>query len=224
MQSQSYRWLSFRSQRSLEEIGNAILLHKFSNSEDQGFTLYELNKNVIEAKFTEKIHMIESVVDYNGNITTIPIETFVHTTFQIRNDYGFIEIYDPPRKLLGLINHLGKITNYETEIAQQLMNIPRLITYFENIGIRIRVRIIKCKDISLSNDTQAEMIIKSSSDVRNNAKDYFQKYTIASATISFVDISSTAKLIASNSGHIKIVDCKSLVKRDLLREAVVAAI
>lgn len=207
----------------MNEIGQAIISHSFSNHEDEGFTLYEQNSHVIDAKYTEKVQILEKVVDYKGNMTTIPIETFIHTMFQIRNEYGFIEIFDPPRRLMGLINSLGEITNYETTISQHNINIPSFVNYLENKGIRICVRVIRCKDISLSNDTKAEMTIKSSNDVRNYAKDYFNKYTIASSTIHFTDISPTAKLIISNSGYIKLIDCKNLVERDLLRKSVASS-
>jgi len=224
MHNQTYRWLTFSSRKSLEELGGAILLNKFPDMGNEGFTLYECNKNLIEAKYTEKVLINEKIIDQLGNITTIPLESFVHINFLIREKYGSLELYNPPRRLLGLINCIGKITNYETAISQPTINIPKFIKFLEKEEIRLLVKTIKCKNITLSNDTQAEMVIRSTSDVRNDADKYFHNYSVASATISITSISKLSKLTISRSGHIKLTDCRNLINSGLLRKAVAASL
>ena len=167
------RWLKIDTEYSESEIFELISAYNYTQDSLSGFINVNYIQNIIEARFVEKISIIQYITDPFGNETEQVINSYNHIDFRFI-DNNYIEILSPPRSIKNLTKFLSKIFNHGLFISALKIDLKEALKKSISSLDGIIVQKAKVSGLKIGKKGLASVEVKSISDALDDLH-YFSK-------------------------------------------------
>lgn len=166
------RWYSVGSldRPLLEQIASAMLRAKYAPNAKMGYSLTNVRPDSIEGKFIERIELRSELIDPFGNKTEFTRLRYKQVPFLLSVRNAALELYDSPRGVKTLFNHLSKLSSRLITISAPEVNVMEWMTRIGKLTNGLVVKSMLIGDIPLSSTASARAMVKGSDDIREQVK------------------------------------------------------
>lgn len=216
------RWLKIPviSRSALAKVLASLRADEFTEESTAGFIVERSTKDLIEAKFIEKIVRVERYQDPFGNQTEVEKVEYNQTRFLLSTDNELLEILDSPRKLGPTLNALS-IHIPSISVSPLAIDVVAWLGSIEKSIESAEVHAAMIGNVALSNHVMAKIALKGMSGVIESAKMVLKgrRYSFSMLDISGYYHGSKCKFQLFQEGR-AIVSSGTDELVELLREAI----
>ncbi|ENY2673112.1 TPA: hypothetical protein SMV41_000243 [Proteus mirabilis] len=168
---------------SHEELHKFFLDNPFNENKGWGFSIEKYSSEYLYVKYSEKVNIIEDVIDPYGCISYFEYNKYINFYFYLfkRNNLSYpLLIESSPRSIKNFILNLNQISNHRLKLENKTFDINSLIRIFKEESFEMKIKSIKVKNLVISKYTSANIELTSSKDAHLDLNNYFNepKYII----------------------------------------------
>ncbi|HHR6404341.1 TPA: hypothetical protein ACS8BP_001272 [Providencia alcalifaciens] len=186
------KWFNLTVHKNNDELYQLFKNNPFKDSHGWGFSVEKLTTDYIYVKYSEKIKVIEDVIDPYGKISYLEYDKYVYFNFYLLKMNGFsypLIIESAPRSIKNFISNMEYIAGSRVRLEIKTFDIKVLIRNFSEKFEMLEIKSIKVKNLVISKYTSGNIELVSSKDALADLNDYFNepKYSIDKIKISIRD-------------------------------------
>jgi hypothetical protein len=173
------KWLILKTELQLKLILKAFSKNQYESSKGVGFELVSYSEAAIQARFIEKLVVVEEISDPFGAITELETVRYVTTAFRLHfrpNEKGayFLEISAPPRSLRTLVMAFQEAFDGVT-IDEVSWSILKLFNSIKRGSPRARIVRLRAVGVSIPAASEARLEITSPTDAYADYREMFPR-------------------------------------------------
>lgn len=222
---QRIRWYSILpfEARDVARISAACLRDEFVDGRNWGLQIESASRKNIVGRFIEQHQVTDKVIDPFGKTFEFSRVEFSSLSFRLSADSINLELYDAPISLIAaFLNQLAAYLDFEVSISAPQIDVLKCL---KKIGAKTENMIVKSlflTDLTLSNSTQAQVIITGTEDVRSHIEKIVghRKYQIHKATFEARILEQGIKCEIVSDGRANVIRGNDDSVLSLLRETV----
>lgn len=178
------KFFKFQKSYSINTLVNAINKFQYTESNQIGFDISSYDATSINARFIEKVMVLEVITNPYGASEEIELTRYNSFEFSIFifEKHCFLKIYNCPRSLKKLIEQFSKCLSDNFSLNVIKPNIEEFYKYINNSQQVSRINVLKLNvtSIPLSEKSNAKMEILSNENAYYEFKDNtnYTKYSI----------------------------------------------
>lgn len=200
-----YKWLNIDWPISISELSDILKKHNFTHDSKDGFSIDRFRQDFIEARYIEKIEIIEKTTDPFGEELEFSRVEFRSIAFIITSDYPGLEIINSPRSLRSFLMKLSVILDFRIAIKPVSISALSWADSFKAIINKdIIYDSIQLGSLTLSKNSVAKVVIKSESDVISDFLDITENRKFDIEKIQLLLVKENFHILLSQDGAAKI--------------------
>lgn len=201
------KWFNASLHMAYKDLRNAFVSCPFNEESGWGIQVNKYSPNSIQAKYSERIIINETIVDPYGNVTPIQYAKYINFNFWLTHEgksNHILIIENPPRSIKTFINNIIKCTSTDFNVSNIQLNISGFVNLFKAKFEIVEFRKAKLKGLTFGKYTSGDIELESSSDALKDIGSFFANasYKIEKAKIlvtknqldEFVEISSNGSI------------------------------
>lgn len=205
-----------------EALCDEIKSLSFDSNEEEscGFRVQKKTDDCIISQFIEKETFIERIDLPNGDLFEERRSKIVITDLKIyKNKTLKLELYDPPRSTLNLMNKMSELTGQEMVCSPIEIDVKRWIENLEDSGAKLIVTALDCNGVRLSDGVVGRFALKGNVDVREDLLSLidYHKGTLESARLNIIWDEVSAIVDVYRTGAIKGISLRDECVLDKIR-------
>lgn len=201
-----YRWYKAEWEISIRELAEKLKSNLFSESVLEGFVIDRVRDDSLEARFVERINVIEKSIDPFGNDLLFERTEYKQTTFRASSYWPGLELTNPPRGVQNLFMRLSELNDFKVVFAPLKLDVLKWADAFQNkANTTAIVDSLQITALTLQSNITAKVIIKGNVDVRESSENFTQgkKYNLQKIQL-LIQGSSPVRVVLTNEGAAKI--------------------
>lgn len=177
------KWFNLTVHKNYDDLYQAFKSNPFNNSQGWGFSIEKLSSDYIYVKYSEKVKVVEDVIDPYGKVSYLEYEKYIYFYFYLfkMTDFSYpLIIESAPRSIKNFIFNMEYICDSRVRLEIKNFDIKYLINKLSNKFESFDVKSIKVKNLVISKHTSGNIELVSSKDALVDLNNYFKepKYNI----------------------------------------------
>ncbi|WP_334545042.1 hypothetical protein [Rhizobium leguminosarum] len=111
------RWFGLQSKLPVDALAARLKQRAYNTEQGDGFVLEQLRPTYLVARFVERVHRVDEVLDPFGNPETFERFEYRSQQFRVSNYGPGLEFTDPARNARTLVSRLLELTDFDLVIA-----------------------------------------------------------------------------------------------------------
>ncbi|MBX4961372.1 hypothetical protein [Rhizobium binae] len=175
------KWLGLQTKLSIDDIAERLTKSAYTHERSEGFVLEQRRRDFISARFVERLHRVEEVIDPFGNPETFERYEYRSHEFGVFNYGPGLEFVDPSRGSQTLVARLLEIMDFDLAIAPLSIDIQSWAMNIQTLlGTDGVVDRVQAKNLQISGEALASVEI----DAKSDAVGAFRKFVaVADASL-----------------------------------------
>jgi hypothetical protein len=220
------RWLEMELPFSIRSFASKLKGKAFTNDLTDGFLVDRVRDNHLEARYVEKVPIVETVVDPLGNEHSYERVDYRQTEFRLTTDYPHLELTDAPRGIQSFTSRLSELGNFSLSVSPIEVKVLRWAQRLsESDADRFVVDAAQASDLVMDENITARIILSGTVDVRRTL-DRFTKGrnpTLDWVQVRFEQGRENAKFILLSDGSARVLADTTQGMVSVLRAALASA-
>lgn len=215
------RWLGLQTKLSINDIAHRLQQYTYSREQNEGFVLAQTRQDYVTARFVERLHRVDEVVDPFGNTEKLERHEYRNHEFGVYTYGPGLEFIDPVRGSQTLVARLLEITDFDLTISPLSIDIQLWATKIQTVlGKTGLVDRVQAKNIQISGEALASIEI----DAKSDAVAAFRKFvTVADTSLQKLRVrlpASAGVFSLTSQGVLEVAGKEKLAIADAARRAI----
>lgn len=215
------RWLGLQTKLSVDEIAQRLKQRAYTRERGDGFVVEQRRRDSITARFVERLHRVEEVVDPFGNPETFERFEYRNHEFGVYNYGPGLEFVDPNRGSQTLVGRLLEILDFDMAIAPVSIDVQWWASKIQSVlGTGGIVDRVQAKNVQISGEALASVEI----DAKSDAVAAFRNFiTVADVSLQKLRVrlpANAGTFTVTCQGILEVVGKEKLATIDAARKAI----